>query len=155
MKKEFAKALQPLRQERIHERGGGNFQFCGSRSKGSALVAPELDKMGCLTTCRRGGPSLRKNVKEVKNENWWQQHLIRQARTIGSPSSEATSRQSVIQQMSRHADSSGHRNIMGGSVRLPTRDCPNNVRVCTSSTHRVLTATLSNESKRKRTPVPS
>ena len=38
------------------------------------------------------------------------------------------SRQSVIQQRSRHADSSGHRHIMGASVRLQTRDCPGNVR---------------------------
>ena len=27
----------------------------GSRPKGSALVAPELEKLGCLATCRRGG----------------------------------------------------------------------------------------------------
>ena len=60
------------------------------------------------------------------------------------------SRQSVIQQMSRHADSSIHRNTMRASVRLQTRDCPDNVCFWMSSTHRVLTATLCNESKRRR-----
>ena len=57
------------------------------------------------------------------------------------------SRQSVIQQMSRRADSSGHRHTMRASVRLQTQGM--------SSTHRVLTATLCNESKRKRISVPS
>ena len=60
------------------------------------------------------------------------------------------SRQSVIQQMSRHADSSIHRNTMRASVRLQTRDCPDNVCFWMSSTHRVLAATLCNESKRRR-----
>ena len=41
-------------------------------------------------------PSLRRDVKDVKNENWWQQHLIQEARTIGSPSSEAIWRPSFI-----------------------------------------------------------
>ena len=65
------------------------------------------------------------------------------------------SRQSVIQQMSRRADLSGHRNAMHVSVRLQTRDWPDNVCFWMSSTHRVLTATQCNESKRKRISVQS
>ena len=53
-----------------------------------------------------------------------------------------------IQQTSRHADSSGHRNTMRASVRLQTQGGPDNVSSWMSSTHRVLTATLCNESKR-------
>ena len=66
----------------------------GIRPKGSALVAPELEKWLPHNLPKRR-PSLRKDVKDVKNENWWQ-HLIREAGTVGSPSSETTWRPSFI-----------------------------------------------------------
>ena len=65
------------------------------------------------------------------------------------------SRQSAILQMGHHEDSSGHHSTVYVSARLQTQGFPDNVCPWISSTHRVLTATLCNESKRKRISVPS
>ena len=59
------------------------------------------------------------------------------------------SRQSLIQQTSRHEDSSGHYDTMRVSARIQARDCRDTNWFWMSSAHRVLTATLCNESKRK------
>ena len=50
------------------------------------------------------------------------------------------SRQSLIQQTSRHEDSSGHHNTMRVSVRLQARDCRDINWFWMSSAHRVPTA---------------
>ena len=61
-----------------------------------ARWSPQSWRNGLPHNLPKRRPSLRKDAKDVKNENWWQQHLIREAGTIGSPSSEATWRPSYI-----------------------------------------------------------